>query len=54
MESYVLTIMFTFSFSLVFEMYKSDLKITHLILDHRIFLDNVDIIGHLEVAYFER
>ena len=52
MESLVLTIMYVFSFFLVFKLFKYGVKIIHLILDHLICLGSVDIKGYLVVAYF--
>ena len=54
MESSILTIMYTFSFFLVFKLYKSSLQIIHIISDHLIFLVSINIEGYLVVAYFER
>ena len=39
-----------FSFFLVFELYKSSLQI----IEHLIYLGNIDIGGYLVVAYFEK
>ena len=54
MESSILTIMYTFSFSLVFKLYKSSQQIIYIILDHLISLVSINIEGYLVVAYFER
>ena len=54
MESSILTIFYIFRFCLVCKLYKSSLKILHLILGHLIFLGSVDIKCYLVVAYFER
>ena len=54
MESSILTIMYTFSFSLVFKLYKSSQQIIHIISDHLISLVSINIEGYLVVAYFER
>ena len=50
MESSVPTVMYSFSFFLVFKLLKSSLQIIHLISDHLIFLGSVDIGGYLVAA----
>ena len=54
MESSILTIFYIFSFCLVFNLYKSSLKILQFISGHLIFLGSADIGGYLIVALFER
>ena len=53
MESSVLTVLYIFSFFLVFKLHKSSLQILHLILNHLIFLGSVKMGGYLVVTYFE-
>ena len=54
MESSILSIIYVFTFFLLFKLYKSSLKIILLISDHLIFLGSVDTGGYLVVTYFER
>ena len=52
-ESPILTVIYVFSFFVVFKMYKPGLQITHLILDNLIFLGSVDIGSYLLATRFE-
>ena len=54
MECSVLTIIYVFSFFLVFKLYRFGLQIVSFISDYLVFLDSVDIKGYLVVEYFER
>ena len=46
MQSFVLTILYIVSFTLIFELYKSSLQILHLISDHPLFLKRVNTEGY--------
>ena len=54
MKNSILTIMYVFSFSLVFKLCKSGLQTMHPIPDHPTFFGSADIGSYLVVAYFER
>ena len=53
-ESSILTIIYVFSYFLLFKLYNFGLQIIHLILDYLLFLGKADIRGCLVMAYFER